>query len=1011
MPRCLRLNCNWELAEDDVYCGWCGAKLKNYEVRLSRERVFLGFSSDAPEVFLEIDNTGQMPVTVTIHPPTLIYLKLSLPTAKAGEEADQFPENTEAKPFEVTLEGGKKLKVPIVVDVVSPPRAFHRGYMQISADDGQPPKELCLTLVPQPRFSFNLTWPETVQKQGKKPLSAQKRSQPAMPVAASNEFTLTGSLKVEEGGLLLGGLEIVDSVGVCHLYLRNVEKGPWWLSEEGPQELPFEVVVNTAELRRRYCLEREAIDQLSLEFIPEVLEPSEFIPEEKDAQGLTRTLPCIWPPLLEAVNAHQLEMHYAFPERRYIRSATLRNMGGSDLIITQVEIEGTTPWARLLKPASVDLPLRIPPQKDRTLQIKFITENLDYDSYETKLRVISNSCAGDKAGSPTRLSEMSPPIQLREMTLPVRLTVKEPQDYQGVVAIDFGTTNSCCAIGERGSPPAIFPLETHIKGKPDQDTMPSAILYERLDKEEETEVRTFLVGSNAKYFLHLTEVDCRFNSIKRRLGERLPYYARMKVHFREMPERLWECWPQDIAADIIRQGILQVLEDQLQKRVTEVVITHPARFAYWPMEALKEAFSICGVKVTHQISEPVAAALDYMMRREPREGIYHLVVFDFGGGSTDIALLEVEEQKKGRKWVIRPKLMDLDGDPFFGGDDVTSLVAQHLISSAYEILRQKGAELPDFPPLSRLGEHYPNNWVSDTWGSVWQEAEKFKISGKELRTGIKVEIFTPGGHKVTPEEIIIRQSVIADLARGPIEERIRFIPKMLEGRDIPRPDVILLAGRSCRLPVVRELIEELLGNRYEADVVLAGQHEPAGEEIRANSSQAKRGEALEELKECVARGACRFGFLKMAKPHELGVEIEPQGELEMATSSFGTGYYSRYPGTFMFAPVIIMGSRIETWEKIEGIEGVESEILIWENLDRHNPEIDKNPRARDLATFKLAPEVLIRLNNIPPERCRTMMRLNDKHELEVRLEVYPGKAGEGECEKFDYAAAYHMSGE
>jgi molecular chaperone DnaK (HSP70) len=963
MLRCLKPDCHWELAPDDVYCGWCGHRLKSYKVSLTRERIFLDYAEASPDVAVKVENTGQMPISVWLSPPLSPYVNFADGPKSSGPKspvdgADPAPET----PADIclNLETSPKPKtLPLEVDIITPPNAFHTAYITAVADDGEPPVVLSLELIPLPEFELELPLPLS-----------------PMNIGQEKEVVLTGSLTLLEGGAELDGLTLHDPLGVCSLKLVDNSHAPMrfpcWLDARRNHTLLFEVKINVIELRRRYCTSGEKLSQLAFMLAAACREPQGTAPQ------WPFEVPCYWPPLLRVPNASHLTRTVAFPGRRYNVSASLENHGGTPLTITGCclqEHDPDTPqtWVRLLSPGPAEFPLKIAPRDLRTLNLKLIAGDMPDRTYETLVEIESDSC------------------DLGLLALPVKLTVKEVEPYEGVVAIDFGTTNSCCAFGEQTLSPDVFPLENHKREKADKDTMPSAILYERLDWEGDQEVKTYLVGSDAKYLLHLPGLqNTLFYSIKRRLGERAPHSMPLEVRFRETENRK-TCWPQEVAADIIRQGILHPLEDHLKKRISQVVITHPARFAFWQMEALKEAFGQCGVTISHQLSEPVAAALDYMVKRPPANEDYHLVVFDFGGGSTDIALLKVEDRNVQGVRCLRPELIDLDGDPYFGGDNLTDILTHYLITEACEVIRLKGQDLPPFPPLGRIWEDYPYNWVMKTWKEVWKAAEEFKISDEEQKE-FSVQIYYTDEKLLGFVPITINKERFNNMARKEIAQRIEIVSKMLELQGIQTLNVILLAGRSCRLPVVEELIGEIVQRDHaEAQVVLA-------------ETRQQDGPKHEQLKECVARGACFFGFLN--KTLDIGFSellIEPQGELVLAPSSFGYAKVT-HTGDFCFAPVIPMGSRIEKWNNLE-IRGIKREILVWENVDRYNADLDRNPRARKVVRFSLDPSTWGHLQKIPVERLTTLMRLNKRHEAELMVTAQPAN-GVGPPRPYFYQAEY-----
>ena len=254
-----------------------------------------------------------------------------------------------------------------------------------------------------------------------------------------------------------------------------------------------------------------------------------------------------------------------------------------------------------------------------------------------------------------------------------------------IIGIDLGTTNSCVAVMEGGEPVVIQNSEG---GR----TTPSVVGFTK-DGER-------LVGQIAKRQAVTNPVNTVY-SIKRFMGRRhkevnreieeVPYkvisgkndVARVKIGDKEYS-------PQEISAMVL-QKMKQTAEDHLGQKVTEAVITVPAYFNDSQRQATKEAGEIAGLTVKRIINEPTAASLAYGLDRKKEEKI---AVFDLGGGTFDISILEIGDG------VFEVK--STNGDTHLGGDDFDQRIIDWMVD---EFLKQEGVDLSKDPmALQRLKE-------------------------------------------------------------------------------------------------------------------------------------------------------------------------------------------------------------------------------------------------------------------------------------------------------------------
>jgi molecular chaperone DnaK len=349
-----------------------------------------------------------------------------------------------------------------------------------------------------------------------------------------------------------------------------------------------------------------------------------------------------------------------------------------------------------------------------------------------------------------------------------------------IIGIDLGTTNSCVAVME-GSQPVVIP---NSEGK---RTTPSIVAF--IDNGERK------IGDPAKRQA-ITNPKKTIYSIKRFMGNsfnevgkeisRMPYEVskgdnntpRVKID-----DRLYT--PQEISAMIL-QKMKQTAEDYLSQPVTEAVITVPAYFNDSQRQATKEAGEIAGLKVLRIINEPTAAALAYGLDKQGKDS--KIVVFDCGGGTHDVSVLELGDG------VFEVKATD--GDTHLGGDDFDQKIIDWL---AEEFIKDENIDLRKDPmALQRLKE----------------AAEKAKI---ELSSSSQTEINLPYIMPVDgiPKHLVrtLTRAKFEQLCSDLIERTIAPCKSALQnaGMTINDIDEVILVGGSTRIPAIQEAVQKFFG--------------------------------------------------------------------------------------------------------------------------------------------------------------------------------------------------------
>jgi len=351
-----------------------------------------------------------------------------------------------------------------------------------------------------------------------------------------------------------------------------------------------------------------------------------------------------------------------------------------------------------------------------------------------------------------------------------------------IIGIDLGTTNSCVSVME-GNEPTVIP---NAEGK---RTTPSVIAFV-----EDGEIK---VGDPAKRQA-VTNPEKTISSIKRFMGNKYSESSReagrvaykVKKGDNDTPRvdvdgRLYS--PQELSAMIL-QKMKKTAEDYLGQDVTEAVITVPAYFNDSQRQATKEAGEIAGLKVRRIINEPTAAALAYGLDKKGQD--QKIVVFDFGGGTHDVSILELGDGVF--------EVLATDGDTHLGGDDVDEVIIDWL---AEEFIKDEDIDLRKDPmALQRLKE----------------AAEKAKI---ELSSSSQTEINLPyvtatssgPKHLVRPLSRSKFEQLISDL----VKRTITPCEKAMKAAGISKSDIdeVILVGGSTRIPAVQEAVEKFFDKK------------------------------------------------------------------------------------------------------------------------------------------------------------------------------------------------------
>jgi molecular chaperone DnaK len=348
-----------------------------------------------------------------------------------------------------------------------------------------------------------------------------------------------------------------------------------------------------------------------------------------------------------------------------------------------------------------------------------------------------------------------------------------------IIGIDLGTTNSVVAIQE-GEKTTVIPNEEGGR------TTPSVIAF--------TPKGEILVGQVAKR-QRVTNPENTIYSIKRFMGRR---FGEVSQEIKQVPFKVTEAENSDVRVEahgkkyappeisaFILQKLKKAAEDYLGEKVERAVITVPAYFNDSQRKATKDAGQIAGLKVERIINEPTAAALAYGMDKKKDETI---AVYDFGGGTFDISILEVGEG------VVEVRATN--GDTHLGGDDLDQRVQDWIVQ---EFRRESGIDLTrDKMALQRLKE----------------AAEKAKI---ELSTTLETEINLPfiTADASGPRHLLMKmtRAKLEQLCEELIQRSAAPVRQALTDANLKASDIheVILVGGQTRMPRIQQLVQELFG--------------------------------------------------------------------------------------------------------------------------------------------------------------------------------------------------------
>ena len=362
-----------------------------------------------------------------------------------------------------------------------------------------------------------------------------------------------------------------------------------------------------------------------------------------------------------------------------------------------------------------------------------------------------------------------------------------------IIGIDLGTTNSCVAVLDGGKARVIENAEG-------DRTTPSIIAY--------TEEGETLVGQPAKR-QSVTNPKNTLFAIKRLIGRRFED-EEVQRDIKIMPFGIvkadnGDAWvtardkniaPPQVSAEVLAK-MKKTAEDYLGEKVTEAVITVPAYFNDSQRQATKDAGRIAGLDVKRIINEPTAAALAYGMDKQ--EGDKVVAVYDLGGGTFDISIIEIDEVEGEHTFEV----LATNGDTHLGGEDFDNRLINYLVA---EFKKDQGMDLTQDPlAMQRLKEA--------------AEKAKCELSSAQ-QTDVNLPYITADASGPKHMNIKVTRAKLESLVEDMVKATLEPLKKALQDADLSISDIndVILVGGQTRMPMVQKVVTEFFGKEPRKDV-------------------------------------------------------------------------------------------------------------------------------------------------------------------------------------------------
>ncbi|HVG35963.1 MAG TPA: Hsp70 family protein [Pyrinomonadaceae bacterium] len=883
----------WEITEADIFCGWCRTKLVDFALSFNQDHLCVNDLVDG--LTLTLTHVGSV--------GTIRIERIESTESWLVPHTEQVAD--------MSVQVGKDMIVPLDADLLTLTDDYHEVRLIVTSSVGT--REQILEVAPRPKFQINTGGEHTVLLDN------------------LQDEIMSGYLAVTRGLITVESLE--TDVDWATVELTQQASLPAKLDQRRDNRLEFVFRVDEP-----YLLAETQRGQQSppAEYKGTLLvKLAEFAEPRKESFRVK----CFLPPLLHIPEAEGPIRIEVFAGKRGEIDLSLQNgerdePGHANLQIQEIKIDA--PWLQLS--GAINYPLTIPSGQYHGLTLMATTTDLSEGVHPARVTFVTNT-----------------PGEFREKHVPVDIDVRHMPVFAGTLAIDFGTTNSCCAFIDASTSTDLTLIPIGEPGDGAGTTVSSAILYRDLFDGGD---KHYIIGDEA-YGLSF-DPSFAFSAIrqvKRRLGTDKPY----EITFQLDPGKRASYRPRQVATDIIRR-ILERAEERVKGHIVSCTISHPSRFSMRQIDDLKAAVADCGIERIKTVHEPVGAAIDFIQQKNIRESYdqYHLMVFDFGGGTTDITLLRVlNEHLPNELTIVTPEVLGATGDRWLGGENVTDMVMELVQSRCESLLRARNPDAlnvvvpfnaenftdPRRKRLAQANRNFLRSWAEaakiaiSTYGDEHQDAlnRNYLIDGVNIRSRLPefIRLAVIVDNIVRDEQfehvdVVPQQEEINEQLRPKLEKIALMMQRLGQNNNVESPEIILLSGKSSALPLVREVMSEYFPTA--------------------------RIERPSDLKECVVRGACQL----MNTETRAGVDfnLKNSGAISATTSRLGLRVTDT--GQAVFREVVDAGVPIGEEGLRSPVRGVvlkrEGPVRIMENtsledeimLDGH-----PNPNITELKVFRL----------------------------------------------------------
>ena len=507
-------------------------------------------------------------------------------------------------------------------------------------------------------------------------------------------------------------------------------------------------------------------------------------------------------------------------DRKKTHTLTLQNRGERPLTIQNIVFNDP---AKLVQLSNLEFPIDIEGGEHHNIEMQISAIGIEPKIYPVNFTINSNCADHPKYKGA------------------LNVNVEELEAYPHYLAIDFGTTNSCCAYLDLETyEPKLIPLDNEANPP---EIMPSTIIYHT----QHNNGKAYRVGYDAE--THRTsEIDGPYYiaSVKRWLGYEWG---------RSFPGNQ-NIQPCDVVANIFTH-IIQQTEKYLdtfttQSKVNKCIVTYPTMFPHEQRVELRRAFKKIGIDKVILIDEGSAASIATVFQRRVKETSksYRMLVYDFGGGTIDIVLSEVTNNDGEIKF----EPLASGGNPRYGGEDVTHAIVEVILERLKTKIRSVNPnlsfEIPYFDPRKSSVPSERTNIDRarrNNSGILYGQAEEMKraLSEKPATTGIFAITVVVGSdtrslQNLTQGDISVQLSTqqLQEIIEPGLSKTFDDIDAMIEANDAHLPDIIILAGQSSKMLAVKQMMQAHFQDRYGKSIDVQLGNPP---------------------KECVVLGAAEYG--------------------------------------------------------------------------------------------------------------------------------------------------------